>query len=55
MLNDKDGFHLIPTAFFDGKGLVLERLHCARGGDINCDVGSALDFLEKSGQQMLRQ
>lgn len=46
MLNDEDGFHLVLTAFSDGERFVFERVDGTRGGDVNCDVGSTLDFLE---------
>jgi hypothetical protein len=50
VLHDEDGLHLVPAAFFDVKGFVLERLHCAGGGHINRDIRSALDFLGGGGR-----
>ena len=46
MLNNKDGFHLVPTAFLDGEWLVFESFNSARSREVNSDVGSTLDFLE---------
>ena len=45
VLDDKLGFHLVFTAFFDGEGLLAELLNCASASDIDTDVRTAMDFL----------
>lgn len=45
VLDDESGDHLVGGAFFDDKGLVFEGLNGAGGGDVDDDVGAAVDFL----------
>ena len=45
VLDNKFGFHLVFTAFFDGEGLLTEFVNCTSTSDIDTDVRTAMDLL----------